>query len=305
MKKTFLSMIAGALVLGALIGPVAAKSAKPQATTFYLHGTQPAGEAQMDETALNSNWMILDTTEPAAGAPKSIFVTNYFRGPNTDCNGNGLLPVWRGNMTGKVKGDVTLTLHTVGTPTVQLVASLYADGTGQCASDGSNPALPAADGFYRCVVSNPGGIATTGPAALVVTRTFAQWLAATDLTGSAAAAGADPDLDGISNIAEFYHGLDPQTPASANDRAALPVISTTTISGTTSLSFVYRKNTRALLAPPVFETTTTLTGPWSPVTPTSVDALAPDPVTGDPRERATFQSPAAVSKVFYRMRFNP
>ncbi len=74
-----------------------------------------------------------------------------------------------------------------------------------------NPVLPANDGFYRCVVSNPGGSATTDPAALVVTRTFAQWLAATDLTGPTTAADADPDFDGISNIAEFYHNLDPET----------------------------------------------------------------------------------------------
>src|SRR5688500_10510835 len=115
MKKTFLLIAAGALAVGALVGPAAAKKAKPQAVSFVLHGTQPAGEAQMDETWLNSNWMTMDTTEPTAAEPKSMFVTNYMRGPNTDCDGNGLLPVWRGTMTGKVKGDVTLTLHTIAT----------------------------------------------------------------------------------------------------------------------------------------------------------------------------------------------
>jgi hypothetical protein len=146
MKKTLVALMALGLAASLMGAPaVAKKKAKPVATTLYFHGTQQAGEAQMDETWLNNNWMTMDATEPAAGAPKSMFVTNYMRGPNTDCNGNGLLPVWRGNLAGTVKGDVKLTLNTVATPAVQLVASLYPDATGQCASDGSNPALPAAE----------------------------------------------------------------------------------------------------------------------------------------------------------------
>ena len=145
MKRALVLLALTGLIAGSVAAPAQAKAkAKPVKTTLYFHGTQPVGEAQLDEMWLNSNWMKMDSTEPAAGQPKSMFVTNYMRGPNTNCNGNGLLPLWRGDITGTVKGDVKVTLNTIATPAVELVASLYPDATGACRTEG-NPVLPASE----------------------------------------------------------------------------------------------------------------------------------------------------------------
>ena len=143
MKRALVLLALTGLIAGSVAAPAQAK-AKPVKTTLYFHGTQPVGEAQLDEMWLNSNWMRMDSAEPAAGQPKSMFVTNYMRGPNTNCNGNGLLPLWRGDITGTVRGNVNVTLNTIATPAVELVASLYPDATGACRTEG-NPALPASE----------------------------------------------------------------------------------------------------------------------------------------------------------------
>ncbi len=145
MKKLLMFGVVAGLLASSLAAP--ATAAKKKTTTFYLHGkgpVKPVQEAYINENWLDDNFMTMDATEPAAGEPSSIFVTNYLRGPNTDCDGNGLLPVWKGAYTGNFKGDVKITLHTVATPVAPLVASLYADPTGTCGSAGT-PATPASE----------------------------------------------------------------------------------------------------------------------------------------------------------------
>lgn len=132
MRKLILSLAALSVLATALAAPaIAAK----KATTFYLHGKGPVQEAYANEMWLDSIWMTMDGTEPTKADPSSINVTNYFRGPNTDCDGNGLLPVWKGAFSGSFKGDAKVTLHTVATPATTLVASIYADPTGTCTSN--------------------------------------------------------------------------------------------------------------------------------------------------------------------------
>ena len=142
MKKAFVIALAATAAVAALVAPATAKKSK--ATTLYLHGSHQVQEAALNEMWLDGIYMTMDATEPAAGAPKSMFVTNYMRGPNTDCDGNGLLPVWKGDIVGKHKGDITVSLNTVATPAVQLVASIYADATGTCSSAGT-PATAASE----------------------------------------------------------------------------------------------------------------------------------------------------------------
>lgn len=137
MRRSVVIVIAAGLIAGAVAAPATAgkKKGKSAVTTFYLHGRGPVAESYINETWLDSNWMTMDTTEPTNGEPSSMFVTNYFRGPNTDCDGNGLLPVWRGDYSGTFKGEAKVTLHTVATPAVQMRVSLYADPTGTCTSN--------------------------------------------------------------------------------------------------------------------------------------------------------------------------
>ena len=132
MRRTLIALAVAAIVASIAAPPVAAKKA---ATTFYLHGKGPVQEAYMNEMWIDSIWMTMDTTEPSSPAPSSMFVTNYLNGPNTDCDGNGLLPVWKGTYSGSFKGDVKLTLHTIATPATSMVVSLYPDPTGTCTSN--------------------------------------------------------------------------------------------------------------------------------------------------------------------------
>ena len=133
MRKLILSLAAVAVVVTSLGAP--ALAAKKQTTTLYLHGKGPVQEAYMNEMWLDSIYMTMDDTAPTKAEPASMNVTNYVRGPNTDCDGNGLLPVWKGNYVAKFKGDVKVTLHTVALPASSMVVSLYADPTGTCTSN--------------------------------------------------------------------------------------------------------------------------------------------------------------------------
>lgn len=138
MRKIIVVALAATVVVGAIAAPATAgKKKKPKApaaqtVTYYLHGSQPAGEAEISETWLNDAWMKMDGTEPAGSQTRSIFVTNYVRGPNSNCDGNGLLPVWKGELSGTVSGPIKLTLHTMATPGAVIDVRLFSDPTGGC-----------------------------------------------------------------------------------------------------------------------------------------------------------------------------
>ncbi|MFN2389827.1 MAG: hypothetical protein ABR575_09525 [Actinomycetota bacterium] len=148
MKKLLMLGVIAALVASSLAATaVAAKKTTITETKLFLHGkgpVKPVQEAYINENWLDDVWMTMDATEPTAAEPSSIFVTNYFRGPNTDCDGNGLLPVWKGDFARKFKGKVKVTLHTLATPVAPMVVSLYADPTGTCTSAGT-PATPPSE----------------------------------------------------------------------------------------------------------------------------------------------------------------
>jgi len=143
MKKTLMLIaLIGGLIAGSISTPAGAAKSEP--LTYFLHGRGPVAETYLHEIWLDDAYMSMDTVEPTAAEPSSIFVTNYVRGPNTDCDGNGLLgAVWRGEFSGKRKGDVVVTLHTAATPAVELVVSLYADATGTCSSGGTPATAPS------------------------------------------------------------------------------------------------------------------------------------------------------------------
>ena len=97
---------------------------------------------------------------------KSKFITNYLAGPNTVCAGNNLFPVWSGKVSGTIKGDMKLTLHTVSAPR-QIEVEVWPDiGSQACASndvsEGSYPEpvayavadVPAGPGVTEIVMKN-------------------------------------------------------------------------------------------------------------------------------------------------------
>lgn len=138
------SAILSLLIVGALAGPAVAgkkkkkPKPKPVPVTMYLHGTQPMGEAEIPDAWQSMAWMAMDETEPSGSSSKSIFVTNYVAGPNSNCSGNGLLPVWKGEITGKITGPITLQLHTAASPGAIIDVRLFADASGGC-NDAAQP----------------------------------------------------------------------------------------------------------------------------------------------------------------------
>ena len=88
---------------------------RPVATTLYLHGAEPLGELESFPLVADQ-YLTMDPEEPTASEPRSKQITNYVAGPNTQCAGNTLFPVWVGELRGRVRGDVTVTFHTLSTP---------------------------------------------------------------------------------------------------------------------------------------------------------------------------------------------
>ncbi len=141
MKRSIAIVMVAGLLVGATTTAEAAKRRKPVTTTLYLHGAHPVGEANVPDGWLNDVYHEMNATEPDGAAPKSQFVTNYLVGPNPRCSGNGLLPVWKAQMSGTISGDVKATLHTAATAGARVVVELYPDGLGGCTTD--NPVSPA------------------------------------------------------------------------------------------------------------------------------------------------------------------
>ena len=123
-----------AAVLGLVVGSVATAEAakKPQQIEFFFHGTEPLGEIDLINNVGTYNQM--DTTAPTEPAPKTIggFVwKEHFN----DCAGSAFVPVWMGYVTGRIKGDMTITLHNVSLPR-QLEVEVWPDVLSQtCASN--------------------------------------------------------------------------------------------------------------------------------------------------------------------------
>ncbi len=120
---------------------------------------------------------------------------------------------------------------------------------------------------------------------------FEEWIAGYGLTGGAAAAGADPDGDGATNLAEYAAGL---TPTVASGPAPLQLV--TTSGG--GFTLTYRQRTGLSGATLHLQASTDLVT-WSPVDTTSATAAA---VIGEPFVRSrSLTLPAGSPLRFYRL----
>jgi hypothetical protein len=158
---------------------------------------------------------------------------------------------------------------------------------------------------YTCTVTNTNGSATSSPIDLTVLRTFASWASAQGIGG--APATGDHDGDGLANLVEFFHNLNPTSPTSGADRtAALPQIGREPATGTpTHLTVTYRRNANASLTDIAYELSNeAASGTWTITSPDVLETLTPDPGTGDPRFRAKFLINGAPKK-FIRLRLTP
>ena len=169
MKKSLVLLLILGLVAGALSVPATAakKKKKPVATTLYLHGNTPIGEVDSVEGLNAGTYMGMDATEPSNPEPSSIGLVGPIAGqagPNTDCAGNQLFPIWTGSLAGKVKGDLKVTFDVVasgGTVDLRIwpdVSSLMCDG----GLDGSaNSYVPPAAQQEVTLPNGPGTVEAT------------------------------------------------------------------------------------------------------------------------------------------------
>jgi len=101
-------------------------------------------------------------------------------------------------------------------------------------------------------------------------------------TGAAAAPTATPLNDGIPNLLKYLFDIDPTVPVTAADRAILPTVGTTTISGSNYETLTYREYasttgvTINVQTSQDLQTWTTLTNPT--ITQTGIDATTGDPI---------------------------
>jgi len=139
MKKAIAVALALGLMAGALAAPAQAgkkkKKAKPVKTTLYMHGDLPVGDmAEWIEGASGGTHNKMDTTEPAAGPPKSHSYTLFGAG-NTQCTGNELFPSWEGQIAGTIVGDLKLYANMLAPPS-KVIARVWVDVPfGSCTSE--------------------------------------------------------------------------------------------------------------------------------------------------------------------------
>ncbi len=170
-----------------------------------------------------------------------------------------------------------------------------------------NAVTPANDGNYTLVATNTAGIVPSSVAKLTVTQNFTQWATSNSLTGGNAAPGADPDSDGVTNIQELFHHLDPNVPFTATERDALPKVGIEPATGTPQfLTLTYRTNPRATFSLVEHQISPTLgAGTWTTVVPDVTEQLTPDEITGDPRVRVKFSILPGANKKFLRLQLTP
>jgi hypothetical protein len=136
-KRTLVLFVAVATVAGGAVSASAAPAkpkAKPVAMTHYFHGTEQLGELQ-SPPVVGSGYAKMDATAPTGTSARSSGVTNYVGGPNTECAGNSLFPVWVGAVDGTPTGDATveLFLQTAGSGSFEV--RLFADVTEQACNE--------------------------------------------------------------------------------------------------------------------------------------------------------------------------
>jgi hypothetical protein len=115
LKRTVVLMLALGLVIGGVTATEAAK--KSGTVKLFFHGTEAVGEVDLvNNFAVGYNQM--DTKKPDGSAPKSVNGIFWVGDPAlwNDCAGMFGLPVWIGQVSGKVVGDIKLTLHTLSLP---------------------------------------------------------------------------------------------------------------------------------------------------------------------------------------------
>lgn len=149
--------LTGVVVAAFAVPALGKKKAKPVATKLFLHGSTAIGEND-SFSLLAEGYLPMDASDPSAEL-KSRSITNYIGGPNPECAGNNLFPVWSGAVSGQIKGDVKLTFSTVGTPG-KAVVRIWPDVSASMCNSSTTGASDYVDPAGEVVVDLPAGSGT-------------------------------------------------------------------------------------------------------------------------------------------------
>lgn len=135
----------------------------PVDVTMYMHGE---GDRYVDETSyeLAGPPKTMDREEPTGSDFDSMQLLNYALGPNPNCAGNSLFPVWTGFLgEGTMVGEATVTLHVLGSTGGDVTVNVWADVTGQACNDSyptpdatADVTLPPGDGSVEVTLPTDG-----------------------------------------------------------------------------------------------------------------------------------------------------
>ncbi len=107
---------------------------------------------------------------------------------------------------------------------------------------------------------------------------FGQWQ--TKMTATGAPTDC-PRHDGVPNLLKYLYDIDPSKPMGAGDRAALPVVTMTTLNGTLYLNLTYRLNATMTGLTVNLQTSSDMRT-WTTVPNPSRTQMTTDATTGDP-----------------------
>ena len=111
---------------------------------------------------------------------------------------------------------------------------------------------------------------------------------------------ATPQYDGVSNLLKYLYDINPARPMTATDRAALPVVGVTTVSGTQYLELTYRQNALLTGITVNVQTSTDLKN-WTTANPPGLfQQVGTDGTTGDPIVEVGVKT-NSVAKMFIRL----
>lgn len=142
-RALILALTASCLAASAVTATAAPAKPKPVTQTFFFHGTQSFGE--LENSPLEEPvYPVMDATAPTGTTAKSSGITNYVAGPNGQCSGSTLFPVWVGAISGAPTGDATveLVLQTVVPGSIQV--RLFTDIASQSCNEDYVPPIGSA-----------------------------------------------------------------------------------------------------------------------------------------------------------------
>ena len=132
-RKTIAMIVLVGLVasVGAVPASAKKKKAKPVATTLFMEGTSQFGEE--DQSPASGGYLKLQSAE--GSGEKSMGIPNYTGGPNTNCAGNSLMPVFVGPTAGRIVGDMKVSFPAMSSPASAVEIRVWPDVAAQACNE--------------------------------------------------------------------------------------------------------------------------------------------------------------------------